>query len=102
MRATAAGTPRGPYRGTFVIILGEMMLRLTDGFYRSAMHRVTQNRSGRSRYSMPTFFDPAYDYRVACVPTCLPAQGDARHPARTVAEHMSEMARGTLSASHAG
>jgi isopenicillin N synthase-like dioxygenase len=87
-----------PLPGTFVIILGEMMLRFTDGFYRSAMHRVRRNTSGRSRYSMPTFFDPGYDERVTCVPACLPANGEPRYPARTVAQHMHEMAIRTLSA----
>ena len=87
-----------PLPDTFVIILGEMMVRFTAGRYRSAMHRVTRNVSGRSRYSMPTFFDPAYDERVACVPTCAPPAGEPRFPARTVAEHMREMARDTLSA----
>ena len=86
-----------PVPGTFVIILGEMMVRLTDGFYRSAMHRVRRNDSGRSRYSMPTFFDPGYDERVTCVPTCTPADGEPRYPARTVAEHVREMARQPLS-----
>jgi isopenicillin N synthase-like dioxygenase len=87
-----------PVPGTFVVILGEMMLRFTDGFYRSAMHRVRRNTSGRGRYSMPTFFDPDYDECIACVPTCLPANGALRYPARTVAEHMREMATQTLTA----
>ena len=87
-----------PVPDSFVIILGEMILRLTDGFYRSAQHRVKKNTSGRGRYAMPTFFDPEYDYRVACTPTCKPARGEPRYPARTVAQHMQEMARETLSA----
>lgn len=86
-----------PVAGTVVVILGEMMLRFTNGAYRSATHRVQKNTSGRSRYSMPTFFDPAYDYRVTCVPTQVPARGQALFPALTVAEHMREMARQPLS-----
>jgi len=62
------------------------------------MHRVSKNTRGRGRYSMPTFFDPDYDHRVACVPTCGPPDGEPRFPARTVAEHMREMANRTLSA----
>ena len=90
--------PAPPVPGTIVVILGEMMVRFTNGLYRSAAHRVTRNTTGRSRYSMPTFFDPPYDYRVACVPTCRPVHGEPLFPARTVAEHMREMASGTLSA----
>jgi isopenicillin N synthase-like dioxygenase len=87
-----------PVPDSFVIVLGEMIVRLTDGFYRSAKHRVKKNTSGRGRYAMPTFFDPAYDYRVTCVPTCRPVQGEPYYPPRTVAQHMQEMAHGTLSA----
>jgi isopenicillin N synthase-like dioxygenase len=86
-----------PIPGTFVIILGEMMLRLTNGRYRSATHRVAMNTSGRSRYSIPAFFDPNYDYRVACVPTCLPAYGEPRFGDASVAEHMLAMAHDRLS-----
>jgi isopenicillin N synthase-like dioxygenase len=87
-----------PVPRTFVIILGEMWLRLTNGAYRSATHRVARNTSGRGRYSMPTFFDPAYDERIACIPQCAPATGEPRYAACTVAEHMLEMARATLTA----
>jgi hypothetical protein len=48
-------------------------------------------------FSMPTFFDPGYDHRVACVPSCRPAHGEPRYRACTVAEHMREMAHTTLS-----
>lgn len=87
-----------PVPGSLVIILGEMMLRLTNGFYQSAKHRVSKNVSGHSRYSMPTFFDPAYDYNIACVSTCRPSQGGLRYPECSVAQHMQQMARRTLSA----
>jgi isopenicillin N synthase-like dioxygenase len=86
-----------PVAGAFVIILGELMVRWTGGRYRSAPHRVAKNTSGRSRYSMPTFVDPSYDEWVACVPTCLPALGDAPYAACSVAEHMRAMARRPLS-----
>lgn len=82
-----------PVPDAFVVILGEMIPRLTDGRYRSATHRVAANRSGRSRYSMPTFVDPDYDYRVECVPTCRPATGRPRFAPCTVSEHMIAMAR---------
>jgi isopenicillin N synthase-like dioxygenase len=89
--------PVPPVANTFVIILGEMVLRLTNGFYRPATHRVAVNASGRSRYSMPTFFDPPYDDVIAPVSTCAPLTGAPRYPECTVVEHMREMASGTLS-----
>jgi isopenicillin N synthase-like dioxygenase len=87
-----------PIPGTLVILLGEMMLRFTNGAYRSATHRVAKNTGDRSRYSMPTFFDPDYDYRIACVPSCRRAGAEPAFPALTVAEHMRQMATATLSA----
>lgn len=96
--ADGSWQPVAPVAGSFVIILGEMMLRLTNGRYRSAEHRVNKNVSGRDRYSMPTFFDPGYDARIACVPSCQSASGEPRFAACTVAEHMLQMARRTLSA----
>jgi isopenicillin N synthase-like dioxygenase len=86
-----------PLAGAFVVIFGELVFRLTDGLYRAPTHRVARNTGGRSRYAMPTFVDPDYDYRIECVPTCTPRDRAPRFPACTVGEHMVQMARGTLS-----
>jgi isopenicillin N synthase-like dioxygenase len=58
--------------GTFVCNAGDMLETLSRGRYVSALHRVL-NTSGRSRYSMPFFFDPSFD----AVLTPFPARGDA-------------------------
>ena len=49
---------------TFIINLGDMVPVLTRGIYRSNMHRVLNLNPERHRYSVPTFFDPNFFYRI--------------------------------------
>ncbi|MEQ8354554.1 MAG: 2-oxoglutarate and iron-dependent oxygenase domain-containing protein [Kiloniellaceae bacterium] len=63
-------TPEGwtaapPLPGTLVCNIGDMLDRLTAGWYRSTPHRV-RNDSGRERLSFPLFFDP--DFAAEMVP----------------------------------
>ena len=52
-----------PIAGSFVCNIGDMLDRMTGGFYRSTPHRVL-NASGRARLSFPFFFDPGFDADV--------------------------------------
>lgn len=65
-------TPSGwidapPVPGALVCNIGDMLDRLTGGYYRSTPHRV-KNVSGRSRLSFPFFFDPAFDAEIVPLP----------------------------------
>lgn len=58
--------------GSFVVNVGDMLERLTSGRYTSALHRVI-NKSGRSRISMPFFFDPRFDAQLRPIAGVGPA-----------------------------
>src|SRR4030095_14309937 len=60
-----------PIPGTFVINLGDLMARWTNGIYNSNLHRVKNNSSGRDRYSIATFYSPNPDAIIAPMPTCI-------------------------------
>jgi isopenicillin N synthase-like dioxygenase len=77
-------TPQGwieapPIPGALVCNIGDMLDRLTGGFYRSTPHRV-RNESGRDRLSFPFFFDPAFDAEI------VPLPSHARHATDDSAE----------------
>jgi isopenicillin N synthase-like dioxygenase len=56
-----------PIPGTLVCNIGDMLDRLTGGYYRSTPHRV-RNVSGRERLSFPLFFDPSFDAVIEPLP----------------------------------
>jgi isopenicillin N synthase-like dioxygenase len=64
-----------PVPGTFVCNIGDMLDRLTGGYYRSTPHRV-RNVSGNDRLSFPFFFDPDFSKEVPPLPGRARASAD--------------------------
>jgi isopenicillin N synthase-like dioxygenase len=65
-------TPSGwidapPVPGTFVCNIGDMLDKMTGGWYRSTPHRV-RNLSGNERLSFPFFLDPDFAAEVPPLP----------------------------------
>jgi isopenicillin N synthase-like dioxygenase len=56
-----------PVPGTFVCNIGDMLDKMTGGWYRSTPHRV-RNSSGNERLSFPFFFDPDFAAEVPPLP----------------------------------
>ena len=64
-----------PLPGTLVCNIGDMLDRLTGGWFRSTPHRV-RNISGESRLSFPLFFDPDMAAEIEPLPS-RPGGSDA-------------------------
>ena len=95
-------TPAPPVAGTFVVNLGDMMPRWTNGLFRSNLHRViNRNAAHADRYSVPYFYAPRYTARIEPVPTCVSPGRPAAYAPCIVGEHMAEMARKTYGADYA-
>ncbi len=59
----------------FVVNLGDMLDRMTEGRYRSTPHRV-RNTSGADRLSFPCFIDPSWDATCPVLPLAGTAPAD--------------------------
>jgi isopenicillin N synthase-like dioxygenase len=68
--------PRLP--GSFVVNVGDMLHRWSNGRLRSTPHRVI-NASGRERYSCPFFYDPHVSTVIAPLPATITADRPAQY-----------------------
>jgi len=85
-------TPATPIAGCFVVNLGDMIPRWTNGLYHSNPHRVRNMRSGgASRYSIPFFYEPDYLARIEAVPGTVPDGEAPLFTPCTAGEHLTSM-----------
>jgi isopenicillin N synthase-like dioxygenase len=61
-----------PVAGAFVVNVGQMLHRWSNGRMLATPHRVV-NRSGRERWSVPFFYDPNVTSVIEPLPSCIDA-----------------------------
>ncbi|CAA2978421.1 1-aminocyclopropane-1-carboxylate oxidase-like isoform X1 [Olea europaea subsp. europaea] len=74
--------------GAFIVNIGDMMERWTNGLFRSTLHRVMP--TGQMRYSMAFFLDPNPDCVVECLKTCCSESYPPRFPPIRSGDYMEE------------
>jgi isopenicillin N synthase-like dioxygenase len=77
-----------PIKGSFIVNIGDMLERWTNGLFRSTLHRVLSN--GVERYSIPVFYEPNFDTIVECLPTCCSASNPPKYRPITSGGHLLE------------
>jgi isopenicillin N synthase-like dioxygenase len=79
--------------GTFVINIGDLMMRWTNDRWISTLHRVANpprhHLHGTRRISLVYFHMPDYDAEVSAIPSCIQAGSPAKYPATTIGDYWS-------------
>jgi isopenicillin N synthase-like dioxygenase len=73
--------------GMFLVNIGQILSRWTNGLFPSTPHRVV-NLAGIERYSIPFFFDPDLDADVSCLPTCQGVDNPPQYPPIRYLDHI--------------
>lgn len=78
-----------PVKGTFVMNVGDILQRWSNGRFASTPHRV-RNLKPAARYSMPFFFDPSMDAVVECPPRILERGEQPSHGSVVYGDYLLE------------
>lgn len=76
--------------GHFLVNNADMCRRWTNDRWRSAPHRVI-NKTGQVRYSIPFFFGPRADVKLACLPSCQSADNPPKYPPTSFGEYLAAL-----------
>jgi isopenicillin N synthase-like dioxygenase len=85
-----------PVKDCFIVNLGDMLERWTNGMFKSTKHRVL-TAGDVERYSIPFFYEPNFDTRVECLDMCCSTDdtNPAKYPPTTSGQHLIDKYRQT-------
>lgn len=66
--------------GALIVNSGELLKQWSNDRFVSVKHFVPPHRGEHDRYSVPFFFTPTADYRMACLPTCHGPGNPPKYP----------------------
>lgn len=72
----------------YVVNIGDMMERWTNGKYMSTLHRVISPVGDKDRYSVVCFNEGLLDQVIECIPTCLGPGEKPKWKAVKVEDHL--------------
>ncbi|KAG2312007.1 hypothetical protein Bca4012_026532 [Brassica carinata] len=75
-------------KGAYIVNLGNLLERWSNGFFKSTLHRVLGN--GQDRYSIPFFVKPSHDSIIECLPTCHSEDNPPKYPAIKCSVYLSQ------------
>jgi len=88
--------PADPLPGAFVVNIGDMMERWTNGMWKSTRHRVV-HRGENFRVSVPFFFEPDFDAKVKPLRECVGRTGGKELWSEvTYGEHLQQKVGGNF------
>ena len=81
--------PVPPKEGLFIVNLGDMLERWTNGLFRSTLHRVICKEGAQERYSIPFFYEPNFDTVVECLDGCWGKGNPKKYEKVTMGEFLT-------------
>lgn len=76
-----------PIPGSIVVNIADCLMRQTNDFFVSTVHRVV-NKSGAERYSIPFFFAFEKTKPLEPVPTCVSEDNPMKYPVMSILEYL--------------